>query len=158
MDGDVQMFFNRIFVDMDGDIWDTMDDLYMNNPLMVSDFTGYSSGYDFDFTRSILEKAKVFRDLFKIIEKQFVIHMVVVSADQLDWEYAKVYEGDYRLILVIAGGGKKLRFERGRKDATITLQVGSVVVLNDTGESFVDKDFNEPSRSWFLMLDATIKK
>jgi len=170
------------------DIMDTLLHLFQNESLIVlsmerpsprdSDW-GMSSGYCWEFTRSKLEKAKVFKSLLSGIEELFHIHMGIVSMRKFDWCYIEgECTGAHRMLFTF-GGGKKMLFTDGDKQSTLTLPHGSVVSLSNDGEQLVKKlpppyviqdpstaaanatpksDPNEGCDSFFLMLDVSARE
>ena len=170
------------------DIVDTLLHLFRNESLIVlsmerpsprdSDW-GTSSGYCWEFTRSKLEKAKVFKSLLSSFEELFDIHMGIVSMRKFDWCYNEgACMGTHRMLFTF-GGGKKMLFTDGDKQSTLTLPHGSMMSLSNDGEQLVKKlpppyviqdpstaaenatpktDLNEGCDSFFLMLDVSARE
>lgn len=187
---DIQ-FFHMASFGCPPDITDTLFDLFQNESLIVLSMEGPSplredadwggsSGYYWDFTRSKLEKAKIFKDMLARIEQTFDIHVGIVSMRKLDWCYNDGQcMGTHRFIFTF-GGGKKMLFTDGKKQTTLTLPHGSVMILSkDVGEGLVKKvpppysiqdpstaeenatpmsDTNEGADAFFLMLDVSVRK
>lgn len=165
-------------------VWDVMNRLVTEHALLVmvmeGDDPGFSSGYYWPRTRDVLLKEKFFRDMLKSFEATFEIHYGVVSCKMFDRASNEAEcTGDYRMIISI-NAGKKMRFTDGKRESTLTLPHGAVLVLSNTAEKLVEKDLgsldafydqgpddrenripktdsNEPVNAYFLMLDVSMK-
>ena len=143
-DLDIQLFYMATF-GCSVDIADELMHLMKTEPLFVLSMEGPqedwggSSGYCWEFTRSNLEKGQNFKDLLARLDTAFHIHMGIVSIHKFDWCYNEgECMGTHRLIFTF-GGGKKMLFTDGKKQTTLTLPHGSVMMLSDVGEQLAKK-------------------
>ena len=118
--------------------------------------------------------------MLKDLQDVFEFHYGVVCCKMFDWASNEAEcMGDYRMIISI-NVGKKMRFIDGKRESTLTLPHGAVVVLSNMTEKLVEKDLgsldafydqdpddrdnripktdsNEPVNAYFLMLDVSMK-